>query len=561
MTGPTVTPPADPTTELTPVKESPAQRVERIKREKAPWSIMDDIRRYSREGFASISNEDLTVRFRAWGLYTQGDGRGTRGEEMPFFMMRVRTPNGFLTSDMVRRISDISDRYARSSIDITNRENFQLHWLRIEDIPAIWDSLAEVGWTSMGACGDNPRTVTGCPLAGVEHDELIDASPIAVAVDKFLNGNPDYANLPRKFKITITGCQNWCSYPEINDIGATAVRRADGVVGFHVRVGGGLSTKPHLAVLLPAFVHPHQLPEVVNAVTAIFRDSDELRVNRTKARMKFLFVTHGWTADKFLAEIERRIGYTLEAPAEENAPEGHYRDHIGVHPQKQPGLSYAGYSVVSGRISTEQLRGLATIADEFGDGQLRLSATQNILITNVPTERTAELVVRSRALGVALDGSAFQRGTASCTGSEYCKLALTETKLFSIRLAQELEDRLPGFADTVKLHIAGCPNSCGQHPIADVGLQGVLLNQGGVQVEGFDFFVGGGLGRNSALGHRVGFRAAADEVPNALERLFEAYVAAKSDGETIRSWTGRLGDAGVKAILANAQPVAAGSAS
>ena len=553
MTGPITTTP-ETTTELTPVKETPAQRVERIKREKAPWSIMDDIRRYSREGFAAIDAEDLTVRFRSWGLYTQGDGRGTRGDEMPFFMMRVRTPNGFLTSDMVRRISDISDTYARGSIDITNRQNFQLHWLRIEDIPAIWESLGEVGWTSMGACGDNPRTVTGCPLAGVEHDELIDASPIAIAVDKHLNGNPEYGNLPRKFKITITGCQHWCSYPEINDIGVTAVRRADGIVGFHVRVGGGLSTKPHLAVLLPAFVHPEQVPQVVETITAIFRDSDELRVNRAKARMKFLFVNHGWTAASFLAEIERRLGFKLDAPAEEHAPEGHYRDHLGIQPQKQPGLSYAGYSVVSGRISTDQLRGLATIADEFGDGSLRLSAMQNILITNVRNERAAELAERSRALGVALDGSPFQRGTASCTGSEYCKLAITETKLFSIRLAQELEERMPGFTETVKLHVAGCPNSCGQHPIADVGLQGVLLNQGGQQVEGFDFFVGGGLGKNSALGHRIGFRAPADDVPEALERLFSAYVVEKQPGDTVRAWTGRLGDAAVKALLGGVQP-------
>ena len=551
MTAPSTTTP-ETSSELTPVKETPAQRVERIKREKAPWSIMDDIRRYSREGFAAISNEDLTVRFRAWGLYTQGDGGGTRGEEMPFFMMRVRTPNGFLTSAMVRRITEISDTYARSSIDITNRQNFQLHWLRIEDIPAIWESLAEVGWTSMGACGDNPRTVTGCPLAGVEHDELIDASPIVKAVDAHLNGNPEYGNLPRKFKITITGCQHWCSYPEINDIGVTAVRRADGVVGFHVRVGGGLSTKPHLAVLLPAFVHPEQVPQVCETITAIFRDSNELRVNRAKARMKFLFINHGWTSESFLAEIERRLGYKLDALAEEHPPEGHYRDHLGIQPQKQPGLSYAGYSVVSGRISTEQLRGLAAIADEFGDGSLRLSAMQNILITNVPNERTAELLARSRALGVALDGSPFQRGTASCTGSEYCKLAITETKLFSIRLAQELEERLPGFTDTVKLHVAGCPNSCGQHPIADVGLQGVLLNQGGKQVEGFDFFVGGGLGKNSTLGHRVGFRAAADDVPEALERLFSTYVAQKQEGESVRAWTGRVGDAAVKSLLGGA---------
>jgi len=393
-----------------------------------------------------------------------------------------------------------------------------------------------------------------------ENVTLLESRVMDPAVDKRLNGNPDYGNLPRKFKITITGCQHWCSYPEINDIGATAVRRADGVVGFHVRVGGGLSTRPHLAILLPAFVRQEQLPDVVETITAIFRDSDELRVNRAKARMKFLFINHGWTAASFLAEIERRLGYKLDAPAEDNAPEGHYRDHIGVHPQKQAGLSYAGFSVVSGRISPDQLRGLATLADEFGDGSLRLSAMQNILITNIRTERAPELVERSRALGVALDGSPFQRGTASCTGSEYCKLALTETKLFSIRLAQELEDRLPGFTDTVKLHVAGCPNSCGQHPIADVGLQGVLLNQGGVQVEGFDFFVGGGLGKNSTLGHRVGFRAPADDVPDALERLFSIYTSEKQVGESVRAWTGRIGDAGVKAILSGARTSASPAA-
>jgi sulfite reductase (ferredoxin) len=263
-----------------PRRETPAQHVERIKREKAPWSIMDDIRRYAREGFAAIPSDDLTVRFRAWGLYTQGDGNGTRGEEQSFFMMRLRTPNGLLTAAMVRTISTLADQYARGTIDITNRQNFQLHWLRIAVLPTVRDALARVGWTSLGACGDNTRTVTGCPLAGVEHDEIIDASPIALQVDRFLNGNPDYANLPRKFKITITGCTHWCTYPEINDIGLTAARDANGEVGFTVRVGGGLSTRPHIAVPLAAFVRPEQALDVVVAATGIFRDSDELRVNR-----------------------------------------------------------------------------------------------------------------------------------------------------------------------------------------------------------------------------------------------------------------------------------------
>ena len=544
-----------------PRKESPTQRVERIKREKESWSILDDIRRYAKEGFASIPEDDLSVRFRAWGLYTQGDGHGTRGEEQPFFMMRVRTPNGLLTSEMVRTIADLSDRYARSSIDITNRQNFQLHWLRIEDIPAVWDALERVGWTSMGSCGDNTRTVTGCPLAGVEHDELIDASSIALQVDRFMNGNAEFSNLPRKFKITITGCAHWCTYPEINDIGATAVRRDDGVVGFHVRVGGGLSTRPHLAVRLPAFVLPEQVLDVVTAVAGILRDSDELRLNRAKARMKFLFINHGWTADSFLAAVEERIGYKLAAPAEETPPEGSYRDHVGIHRQKQPDRCYAGFSVVSGRISPEQLRRIAHLADDFADGSLRLTAMQNVLVPNIRANQLDAFVAAAEDLGVPLAGSPFQRGTLSCTGSEYCKLAITETKLFSIRLAHDLEDRLPGFTQSLKINVTGCPNACGQHSIADIGLQGVLLKQGDAQVEGFDFFVGGGLGKDSAVAHRVGYRASADDVPDALERLLLAYDASHERGETVRNWSRRVGDAVVVSALAHGAGLTAAEAS
>jgi len=532
-------------------RETAAQRVERIKREKPSWSILDDIKRYARDGFASIPDEDLSVRFRAWGLYTQGDGRGTRGDEMPYFMMRVRTPNGLLTSAMVRRIADLSDRYARSSIDITNRQNFQLHWLRIEDVPAVWESLAEVGWTSMGACGDNTRTVTGCPLAGVDAHELMDASPIALAVDRRLNGNADYANLPRKFKISISGCTHWCTYPEINDVGATAVRRGD-EVGFHVRVGGGLSTRPHLAVLLPAFVAAAQLPDVIEAIVGIFRDSDELRLNRTKARMKFLFISHGWTAESFLAEIERRIGYTLAPPVAETLPGSGVRDHVGIHAQKRAGLSYAGFSVLSGRITPEELRHVAGLAEQFGDGTLRTTASQNILILNIPDASLAAFTVAARACGVPLDGLAFQRGTVSCTGSEFCKLAITETKQFSIRLARELDDRLPGFDHAIKLHVTGCPNSCGQHWIADVGLQGILINGAGEQVEGFDVFVGGGIGARSGIARRVGFRAAGDEVADALERLFVAFSDGRRRGESFHGWTRRIGDDAVKGVLSGA---------
>ena len=535
------------------VKETAAQRVERIKREKPSWSIMDDICRYAPLGFDAIPPDDLSVRFRAWGLYTQGDGNGTRGEEQPYFMMRLRTPNGLLSAEMVRTIADIADRYARSTIDITNRQNFQLHWLRIEDVPDIWDALAAVGWTSQGACGDNTRTVTGCPLAGVAHDELIDASAIALDVDRFLNGNPDFANLPRKFKITITGCAHWCTYPEINDIGATTVKRDDGAIGFEVRVGGGLSTRPHLAVPLAAFVHPHQVRDVVVACAAIFRDSDELRVNRAKARMKFLFLNHGWTAESYLDEVERRIGYRLDPPAARREPDGGHRDHVGIHPQRDGERFYAGFSVTSGRVSPDQLRRIAHLATEFGSGALRLTVTQNVVILDIPHDRVNGFIASVPSTGLALGGSPFQRGTVSCTGSEFCKLAITETKRFSIQLASELERRIPGFATDVKLHVTGCPNSCGQHWIADVGLQGILMARDGEQVEGYDVFVGGSAGGSGAIARRVGYRVAAVDTPAALERLFRSFEEQRSCDESFHAWAMRTSDEQIKAALARSR--------
>jgi sulfite reductase (ferredoxin) len=305
-------------------------------------------------------------------------------------------------------------------------------------------------------------------------------------------------------------------------------------------------------VLLPAFVTAAQLPDVIEAIVGIFRDSDELRNNRTKARMKFLFLTHGWTAESFLAEVQRRIGYPLAPRVAETLPGGGVRDHVGIHAQKQAGLSYAGFSVLSGRITPEELRHIAVLAEQFGDGTLRTTASQNILVLNIPDARLAAFRIAARSSGVPLDGLAFQRGTLSCTGSEFCKLAITETKQFSIRLARELDDRLPEFDHVIKLNVTGCPNSCGQHWIADVGLQGVLIGQGSDQVEGFDFFVGGGIGARSGIARRVGFRAPADDVADALERLFIAFTNGRRHGESFHGWTRRVGNDEVKSVLSGA---------
>ncbi len=538
-------------------KETAAQRAERVKRERPSWSILEDIRRYAREGFASIPDDDLNVRFRAWGLYTQGDGGGVRGGAVPYFMMRIRTPNGLLTSRMVRTVADLSARYARGTVDVTNRQNFQLHWLRIEDIPTVWDALAEVGWTSMGACGDNTRVVTGCPLAGVDGDELIDASPIAVAVDRHLNGNPQYANFPRKFKMTVTGCARWCTYPEINDVAFTAVRRGDDV-GFSVRVGGGLSTRPHLALRLNAFVQPDQVVAVAEAAAGIFRDSDELRVNRAKARMKYLFITHKWTAERFLSEVEQRLGYRLAPAVPEVPPEGGERDHIGINRQRQPGLYYAGFSVAVGRVSPDRLRWLADLADEYGDGTLRTTVAQNVTVLGIPESRLAafERAVGGGSNGIAgpaphapLQASPFQRGTVACTGSEFCKLAIVETKMFSLGLIPELERRLPNFREHLSLHVTGCPNACGQHWIADIGLQGVQVDMDGVEVDGFDIFVGGRVGAEAAFARRIGVRVASTKAADALERLIRGYLDTREPNERFATWVGRVGDGRARELL------------
>jgi len=536
-----------------PKKESPAQRVERIKRERVPWSIMDDIRRYATLGFDAIPDEDLNVRFRHWGIYTQGDGLGTKGGAVPYFMMRIRTPNGILTSEQVRTVARLSTTYAQNSVDITNRQNFQLHWLRIEDLPAVWDALAEVGLVSQGSCGDNTRTVTGCPLAGVEGHEIIDTSKLAVDIDTYFNGNPEFQNLPRKFKITITGCAHWCTYPEINDVGLTAVRRGE-EIGFSVRIAGGLSTRPHLALKLNAFVKQEQVLDVFRTITAIFRDSDELRKNRAKARLKFLFINHGWTAESFLEEMHRRLGYTLDPAVQDTPPENVFRDHVGIHAQKQDGLYYAGFSVTSGRTSPEQLVQWADLADTFGQGRLRLTAMQNIIVLDIP-EASLEAFQRAAAVVAPLAGSPFQRGVLSCTGSQYCKLAVTETKQFSIALAQQLEARLPGFEHALRVHIAGCPNACGQHYIADIGLQGVQVAAGdGATTDGFDFFVGGGLGARAGFAKRVGFRTAAEQVPDALQRLLLGYLAGRDEGEQFHHWAARAGDSHVKSLLSDTPP-------
>jgi sulfite reductase (ferredoxin) len=538
--------------------ETKAQRVERLKREKNPWEGLDEIRRFAREGFGSITPEWLGTYFRWWGVYTQGDGAGVvggkngEGKALPYFMVRIRIPGGLLRSDQLRTISAVTERYAKGTADLTVRQNIQLHWVTIESLPEVLDALWRAGLTTMGSCGDDTRNITGCPLAGVDADEICDASPLGLEANQFFVGNAEFYNLPRKFKICITGCKVWCAYPEINDVGLTAIRRAgDGSeIGYSLRVGGGLSTDPHLAVRLNAFVRQHEVIPVLKGIAEIFRESEKLRENRERARLKFLFLKHGWTADSFQHELEQRIGFRLEPAAEERPPQDVYRDHVGIHQQKQPGYCYVGAAVLRGRITAQQMQAAADLSDRFANGELRTTNMQNLLIVNVPRQNVDTLASQLNSVGLLVAGSPFWRGAIACSGSEFCKLAITETKSFSRWLVEELEERLPGFDQHLKLHVTGCPNSCGQHWIADVGIEGKKIKVGDRMVDAYYFCVGGAVGLHQSVARPIGYRCPASEVPDAIERLLRRYLDERLPGENLRRFFARYSDEELRECVA-----------
>jgi len=542
------------------VKETKAQKSERLKLAKNPWEAWDEVREYAKQGRDAVTPEWTALYFKWWGIYTQGDGLGVtggvggEGKSTEFFMMRIGLPNGLLTSHQLRVIADITRKHARNLADITTRQNIQLHWLTIGDLVEVTDRLTEIGLSPKGACGDVVRNVTGCPLAGIDGHELLDGSPLAVEIAQHLTANPKYYNLPRKFKISVTGCPLWCTYPEINDVALTAIKRTvDGVdeIGYTLRVGGGLSTEPHMAVRIPAFIQQSEALKVVETIVEIFREQDDLRENRTRARVKYLFMRHGWTAESMLEAIEAKLGYKLPpSPLEADViPDDVYRDHIGITPQKQAGLSAVGASVLRGRLSGDQLHQLADLADKYADGQLRATIMQNILIVNVPNASVRNLIADFQTIDLQVDVSPFWRGAIACTGTEFCKLAIAETKAFSKWLVEEMEGRLPGFDQQIKLHVTGCTNSCGQHWIADIGLEGKKLKKDGKTVDAFYFCVGGAVGKYARPARALGYRAAAEDTPAAIERLLRGYLAVRDPGEDLRAYFARTSDDDLRAQL------------
>ncbi len=509
---------------------------------------------YSRYGFDSIDPADLRGRFRWYGLYTQRrpgiDGGKTarcEPEELDdrYFMMRIRIDAGQLSRDQLRVIADVSRRYARGTADVTDRQNIQLHWVEIESVPAIWEALEAVGLSTTEACGDTPRVILGCPLAGLDAGEIIDATGEIAEISARYIGEPAFSNLPRKFKSSISGCAAQCAIHEINDVAFAGVLTAGGEPGYDLWVGGGLSTNPMIGRRLGAFVRPGQVPEVWAGVTGLFRDYGYRRL-RHRARLKFLVAD--WGPERFREVLEKEyLGYALPDGPAPAPPRAGVRDHVGVHPQRD-GRCYVGFAPTVGRLSADALDVITVLAARYGSGRVRTTTEQKMVILDVPPDRTGDLVGELGAAGLPATPSAFRRHTMACTGIEFCKLAIVETKHRAGDLISELERRLPGFDVPVTINVNGCPNSCARIQTADIGLKGSLVTgRDGSQVEGFQVHLGGSLnggdGTGSGFGRKLrGLKTTADELPDYVERLLRRFQAARQPGESFAAWTARAGE-------------------
>jgi sulfite reductase (ferredoxin) len=506
---------------------------------------------YSKRGFDSIDPNDLRGRMRWWGLYTQRrpgiDGGKTailEPEELDdsHFMLRVRIDGGRLTTEQLRVIGEISQEFARGTADITDRQNIQLHWIRIEDVPEIWNRLEAVGLSTTEACGDTPRAFLGSPVAGIAEDEIIDGTPALEEAHRRIVGNPAYSNLPRKFKTAISGSPLLDVAHEINDIAFVGVRHPEHGPGFDLWVGGGLSTNPKLGVRLGAWVPLDEVPDVLEGVISIFRDYGYRRL-RNRARLKFLVAD--WGPEKFRQVLQdeylKRELLDGPAPAE---PVQRWRDHVGVHRQKD-GRYYVGFAPRVGRVDGTTLTKIAALAEEHGSGRLRTTVEQKMIVLDVAEEQVASLTEGLRALDLVVEPSSFRRGTMACTGIEYCKLAIVETKARGAALIDELERRLPEFDEPLTINLNGCPNACARIQVADIGLKGQLVLDGdGEQVEGYQVHLGGALGLEAGFGRKVrGLKVTSAELPDYIERVLRRYLEQREPGERFAAWTARAGEA------------------
>jgi sulfite reductase (ferredoxin) len=530
----------------------PLNAAEQIKKDDDALNVRERIDRiFAPGGFRSIGKQDLRSRLRWYGLYTQRK-QGVPGErtgsaepeelEDEFFMMRIRIDGGRMTAVQLRAIAWASERYGRDVADITDRQNVQLHWIRIEDVPAIFEQLEAVGLTTQEACGDTPRVILGCPLAGVTADEVLDATPQIRAVASRYVGDPAFSNLPRKYKTSISGCRVHCTNPEINDVSFVGVEHPSLGPGYDLQVGGGLSTNPMFAQRLGAFVEPDRVADAWAGVTELFREYGYRR-SRNHARFKFLVKDWGPDRVREVLETEFLHGPLPDGPAPAARPLAE-RDHLGVHGQRDARV-FVGFAPRAGRIAGHQLRLVADLAEDYGSGETAATAQQKLVIRDVDPDRADELVAGLDELDLRALPNPFRRGTMACTGIEFCKLAIGETKGRATWITEELAARLPGFDEEIRIHVNGCPNSCARFQVADIGLMSALQpRMDGTRSDAFLVHLGGGMGEGAGFGRKVkGVRVFAEDTADYLETLLTRYQRQRGTHPSFSSFVNAMDDA------------------
>ncbi len=543
-------------------------QIERWKLERHPLEVADAvINRYAKEGPDAIAEVPGEQERLKWvGLYPQRQGGDA-------FMMRVKVPGGVLTADQAREIGVAADAFGEGPqdsavfgnryADITTRQTIQIHWIRIADVPRIWERFADVGLTTVQACGDSARNVLSCPVSGVDGEEVLDALPVARAISDFFTGNREYANLPRKFKMSVTGCREDCAQAEIQDIGMWPARAAHGMLGFNVLAGGGLSDGERMASDIDVFVRPDQAVEITRAIAQLFGELGN-RESRGLARMRYLVQELG--PEQFRTELAARARFEL-APAGEELTTRYRGDHVGVHQQLDPGLRYVGCSVPVGRMSGIELVEAARLAKTYGDGTLRLGTDQNFVLTGVPEDKVDALLDEELLSKYSPFPGPFERGVVACTGNEFCRFAVVETKERAVTWARWLDGQLAGDAlggrpaaggtsgrredaGVIRMHFSGCSASCAQPQIADIGFRGDVAHVGERIEEAVDIGMGGSLGPDSAFIDWIENARPVDDVPDALLRTVRRYQSERRDGELFHNWARRVPNEELAATLA-----------
>jgi ferredoxin-nitrite reductase len=539
--------------------------VERIKQVRHPLEVRQAIiDTYSKDLSAMDEVPGEVERLKWVGIYPQKQGGDA-------FMMRVKVPGGVLTPEQTEVIGKIASDFAHGPIpnphfgnnflDLTTRQDVQMHWLRMRDIPEVWRRLEEAGITTVQACGDSARNVLCCPVSGLDHDEVIDAFPVAQAISAYFTGNREYANLPRKFKMSVTGCLEDCAQAEINDVGMLPARLEDGTLGFNLRVGGGLSDGPRMASDIDVFVRPEEAVEITRGIAQVFGELGD-RENRWTARMRYLVQELG--PEGFREELAKRVSIDL-TPAGKDLTKRYRGDHVGVHLQKDAGaqtrrgdagttstgtaLHYVGLNVPVGRMSGEQFREAGRLAGEYGDG-VRLATDQNLVITGVPEERLDDLLAEPLLERFSPNPGAFERGVVACTGSEFCRFGIVETKVRAVEWAREMDERVGDIGqEAVRMHFSGCSASCAQPQIGDIGFRGETAKTREAIVEGVDVGLGGSLGKDAAFIDWVEGSKPTEEVPDALVAVFEKFEEERREGERFHEWARRKRNAELREAL------------